>query len=205
MLYIVYDDMTECTEEDVRRLIPLVQDSRREKALRYKHLFGQWSTLKSAEMLNQLLCAENTRSGECSCHEGEEWQYNEYGKPYLKNGPEFSISHCKNAIAVAVDERPIGIDVESIRPYNESLALRVMNEAEMKEIEEAAELPCEGAGDLDMKALAFTRIWTQKEAVLKLRGTGIIDDLKQVLVNAPEKLTTTVNIDKKYVLTIAES
>lgn len=205
MLYIVYDDMTECTEEDVRRLIPLVQDSRREKALRYKHLFGQWSTLKSAEMLNQLLRAENTKSGECSCHEGEEWQYNEYGKPYLKSGPEFSISHCKNAIAVAVDEWPIGIDVESIRPYNESLALRVMNEAEMKEIEDAAELPYEGAGDLDMKALAFTRIWTQKEAVLKLRGTGIIDDLKQVLVNAPEKLTTTVNIDKKYVLTIAES
>ena len=54
--------------------------------------------------------------------------------------------------------------------------------------------------------VAFTRIWTQKEAVLKLKGTGIVDDLHSVL--NPDKLQgiklqTIENPSMGYVYTIA--
>lgn len=188
MQYLVYDDMTFMTEADVQRLLPLVSPFRREQALRFKHLLGKWTTLKSYELLSELAGDIFTGS--------ETWQYNEYGKPFVTDGPEFSLSHCHSGIAVAIDTHPIGIDIETIRPYNESLAARVMNKSEMAQIDASA--------TLYEKALVFTRLWTQKEAVLKLRGTGIIDDLKNVLTGAEEVLTTIVNEEKNYVLTIAE-
>ena len=188
MQYRVYDNMLTMTEEDVARLLSLVGHQRREKALRYTHLFGQWTTLKTAEMLQELSDTPELFQ--------KDWSYNEYGKPYLPNGPEFSISHCRAGVAVAIDDKTIGIDMETIRPYKEDLARKVMNDNEMKMIDEASQ---------EDKAVLFTQLWTRKEAVLKLRGTGIIDDLKQVLVGAKEKLTTIINTEKKYVLTIAES
>ncbi len=180
MHLLVWDDMSTCTEADVTRMLPLVAPSRREKALRYRHLHGQWTCLKAAEMLLPLL-------------PNEEWTYNEYGKPYLTGGPHFSISHCRCGVAVAVCERPIGVDIETIRTPSDGLIERVMNADEQTWIAEQADL-----------AEAFTYLWTQKEAVLKLRGTGIIDDLKNVLVNAGERITTTVHRDKNYVLSVAQ-
>lgn len=185
MLYRVYDDMSRMTAEDVARMLPLVSGERREKALRYRHLLGQWTTLKSYELLRDLLRETGYEPDDSA------WQYNEFGKPSLLSGPEFSISHCRQGVAVAVSERSIGVDMESIRTYNDDLARRVMNEQEMRLI--------------DGSAVVFTQLWTQKEAVLKLRGTGIVDDLKQVLVDAPETLTTWVNEQKGYCVTIAET
>lgn len=176
MEYRIFDDMTQCTEADVARLLPLVCAQRREKALRYKHLSGRWATLKAYELLGV----------------PGPWQENAYGKPYLAEGPHFSLSHCKAGIAVVTSERPVGIDIEAIRPYKPALAEYVMNTDEMAEIATA-----------DDAAEAFTRLWTQKEAVLKLRGTGIVDRMQEVLTGA-EKLTTIVCRERGYVVSIAE-
>lgn len=152
--------MNECTESDVARLLPIVPAFRREQALRFSHLFGQWTTLKAWELLMSLVGGK-----------AEEVYYGPHGKPYLKNGPYFSISHCKTAVAVAVDsEREIGIDIESIRHADEALIERTMNKEEQAMIREAKD-----------KDRMFTRLWTQKEAVLKARGTGLVDELPQVL------------------------
>ena len=54
--------------------------------------------------------------------------------------------------------------------------------------------------------IAFTRLWTQKEAVLKLKGTGITDDLHHVLAfDALQgiKLETRENIYLGYIFTTA--
>lgn len=186
----IFDHMNECTEPEVARLLNMVSPQRREQALRYKHLFGQYCCLKSYELLLQLLA-----STPYLLHSTPIFLYNEHGKPYLENGPYFSISHCKHAIAVAVSEIPIGIDIERIRTAKPDLVAYTMNEEEQNEIW-AAESP----------DIAFTRLWTQKEAVLKMQGTGIISDIKNTLADIHRiDIQTKVVMEKKYVYSLVNA
>lgn len=186
-MILIDDDMTKVMEREVKRLFQTVDAQRQEEALRYRHMFGQYCCLRSWEMLRELLQRLGIE------HMGE-WRYNEYGKPYLKEGPYFSISHCKNAIAVAVYEQEVGIDIESIRKADEALVERTMNRVEQEQIARAA-----SADE------AFTALWTRKEAVLKMRGTGILDDLHEVLTTQTDDYTLETNIrtDKGYIYSIA--
>ena len=196
MQFCIFDDMTQCTEQEVARLLPLVSNQRRQQALGYKHLFGQFCCLKSYELLIQLLASTpyTFYRGKAASNLPT-FLYNEHGAPRLEHGPCFSISHCKHAIAVAISEKPIGIDIEHIRTAKPELVARTMNEQEQNEIW-AAPSP----------DVAFTRLWTQKEAVLKMQGTGIlsIDGIKNTLVALEHvDLQTKVNIDKQYAYTLA--
>ena len=164
MLYQIFDDMTQCSEQEVARLLPLVSAQRREQALRFTHLFGRYCCLKSYEMLLQLLASTYT------LHSTPTFLYNEYGAPSIKNGPYFSISHCKSGIAVAVSNQPIGIDIEVVRPLKVDLVKKTMNPLEQEIIFSDTQ-----------PDWAFTRQWTRKEAFLKMKGTGIISDLHEVL------------------------
>ena len=149
-------------------MLPLVSPQRREQALRYKHTLGQFCCLKSWLMLFDDV--------EMSRYQDLEWKYNEHGKPYLEGGPYFSISHCKAGIAVAIDDQPIGIDIETIRHANEDLVERTMNEQER----------------VGMDDRTFTRLWTQKEAIVKAEGTGIysFEQLQTILDNGQWTLDT---------------
>ncbi len=181
--------MEQCTDEEVNRMLFLVSDQRREQALNYKFTFGRFACLKSAVMLQRILYDMGVLA------DGEKaiFNYGEHGKPSIKGHPEihFNISHCKNGIAVAVDSVPIGIDIESFHDAEDGLLRKTMNQEEYCQIVSASD-----------PRLMFTRFWTQKEAVLKLRGTGIIDDLYDVL-HGEEKTETHVVSDKQYVWTVA--
>ena len=183
VLFQVWDDMSCCTEEDVERLLPLVSHQRREQALRFRYLFGRWACLKTYEMLCGLL-VQMTGSVQLP-----EFTYNEHGKPFLKDGHYFSISHCRKALLVGVSIQPVGVDIESVRIPNQALIERVMNPQECRHIYDS---PNHGA--------EFTRLWTAKEAVLKLRGTGIIDSMQDVLQGTEPCRTY---CEKDYVYTIA--
>ena len=150
----VFDDMSLCTEQEVKRILPLVSAQRREQALRYKHTLGQFCCLKSWLMLKELSAISRQHS---------DFMYNEHGKPYWENGPYFSISHCQQGIAVAVDDQPIGMDIEAIRHADKELIERTMNEEEIRTIANA-----NASADR-----VFTRLWTQKEAIVKAQGVGI--------------------------------
>lgn len=160
----VFDRMEECTDAEVQRMLLLVSPQRREQALRYKHTLGRFCCIKSWLMLNQLMADSQIPM--------PDWQYNEHGKPFLPNGPYFSISHCKDGIAVVVDNQPIGVDIESLRSANQDLIERTMNAEEQAQIAEAAD-----------RERAFIRLWTQKEAVVKAQGRGIesFEQLQNVL------------------------
>ena len=184
----VFDDMTQVTETEVQRMLPLVNGQRRNEALRYKHIFGQYTCLKSWLMLEELLKQLGIND--------MEFGFNEHGKPFLKHHPDvhFNLSHCKNGIAVAVDNAPIGIDIESFRDVDEALVRKTMNDSEIGIIN-ASEDPM----------MAFIAYWTKKEAVLKLRGTGISTDLHQSLDGVGYRLETHINKLKGYALSIAYS
>lgn len=192
MLYRIFDDMTQCSEQEVARLLPLVSAQRREQALRYKHTFGQYCCLQSYKMLCELL-AEWSRVHQLPINQQPTFLYNDYGAPYIEGGPYFSISHCKRGIAVAVSENPIGIDIEAIRTFSPDLMRKTMNEDEQLRITSSA-----------IPEVEFIRFWTQKEALLKLQGTGIISDLHYVLTHAHEVSWTEISpLDKGYICTIA--
>jgi len=156
--------------------------------LRYMHLFGQFACLKSWLILKELLDPLGINDMEMA--------YNEHDKPYLIRNPDihFNISHCKNGIAVVVDNAPVGIDIESFHRDNEALIRRTMNDAEIEAIQASS---CPTA--------AFTQFWTMKEAVLKLRGTGIINDLYDILDGCGYRLESHVNLEKQYAWTVAYS
>ena len=192
MLYRIFDDMTQCSEQEVARLLPLVSAQRREQALGYKHTFGQYCCLQSYKMLCELL-AEWSRVHQLPINQQPIFLYNDYGAPYIEGGPHFSISHCKRGIAVAVSENPIGIDIESIRTFSPDLMRKTMNEDEQLRITSSA-----------IPEVEFIRFWTQKEALLKLQGTGIISDLHHVLTHAQDVSWTEISpLDKGYICTIA--
>ena len=199
MLYRIFDDMTQCSEQEVARLLPLVSAQRREQALGYKHTFGQYCCLQSYKMLCELL-AEWGRAHHTplhptlyTLHPTPTFLYNDYGAPYIEGGPHFSISHCKRGIAVAVSENPIGIDIEVIRTFSPDLMRKTMNEDEQLRITSSA-----------IPEVEFIRFWTQKEALLKLQGTGIISDLHHVLTHAQDVSWTEISpLDKGYICTIA--
>lgn len=103
-----------------------------------------------------------------------EFSYGEHGKPFLKNYPDwhFNISHCKNAVCCVLSQEEVGIDIEEIKEYKESLAAYICNEEELAILHNS-----------DNPADGFYRLWTQKEAVFKMLGSGITNDIKNVLIN----------------------
>lgn len=161
----------------VAELLPLVPSVRREKALRYRHLHGQYCCLRAWAMLHELLIGHGCLPAGFPL---ADLTYTEdtNGKPHLTLSPShplnFSLSHTRCAIAVAVDSQPVGIDIESIASARrlEPLFLdRTMNADEQALIRESAD-PC----------LAFTELWTRKEALVKALGTGLnIDTLSGLL------------------------
>ena len=184
----IFDRMEECTDQEVQRMLPLVSEQRREQALRYKHMFGKYCCLKSWLMLFDF--------DDMTSYRHDDWLYNEHGKPYLEDGPYFSISHCKEGIAVAIDDRPIGIDIEGIRNADADLVERVMNEEEKSQITNH-QSPIESAN-------AFTRLWTQKEAIVKAQGVGIVsfEQLQHILSNARDLEVSTIE-KENYIYSIA--
>ena len=182
----LFDDMSLCIDAEVERMLPLVPEPRRSQALQFKHTFGRFACLKSYLMLAGLLESEfGIKEFSISV--------SDHGKPYLTDRPEihFSISHCRNAIAVAVADVPVGMDVETFRSFSDGLMNKTMNEAERLDIL-SSDIPIE----------TFTSYWTRKEAVFKLHGTGITDDLHSILTEK-ETTDTAIYHEKGYAASVA--
>ena len=188
MKFRIFDDMTQCSEQEIARLLPLVSPHRREQALRYSHVFGRYCCLKSYELLVELLYE---RSGERYL---PNFLYNEHGTPYLDHGPYFSISHCREGIAVAVGDSPIGIDIEGIRDVDVSLIRKTMNDQESRLILSSRDPKKE-----------FIRYWTRKEAFVKMQGTGIISDMHSILSDLSSvQWQEIVDKDSRFICTICQ-
>lgn len=86
-----------------------------------------------------------------------EYEINEHGKPISEN-KFFNVSHSHGYVVFALDNAPIGIDIEQIRSINQNLIDFVSNDEEKKYIHDDT---------------SFFEIWTNKEALVKALGTGI--------------------------------
>ena len=212
MLYEIFDHMHLCTDEAVREMLPLVSEQRRQQALRYSHTFGRFCCLKSYLMLLELLSAVYPELDTSK----PEFGYTAQGKPFLLARPDihFSISHTKNAILVAISDAPIGVDIEAFRSPSAALIARTMNATEQAAIAASAATAASAASAATLEPSGtpqasgtpealFSAIWTRKEAVLKLRGTGIEGDLREVL-SGSETILTRIFPRKGYAFSIAQ-
>lgn len=91
--------------------------------------------------------------------------YNENKKPYFKNNKIFfNISHSKELIAIIIDVKECGIDIEYI-DYERSIdkiAKKVLSKKEQKKFKYKFN-----------KHKYFFKMWTKKEAYYKFLGIGI--------------------------------
>ena len=172
---------------DLEAALKEISEQRREQALKFRYELGQRLCV-----LAYLLLKKGLRET-YGITDNPIFEYNEHGKPSIVGHPEiyFNLSHCKEAVVCVISDQPIGVDVESIREYKESLVRYTMNDEEIHEIE-SSENP----------AAAFIRLWTMKEATTKLIGTGISNDMKTVIDTTRYKYTT-VN-RQQYIYTVCE-
>ncbi|MCR5131676.1 MAG: 4'-phosphopantetheinyl transferase superfamily protein [Prevotella sp.] len=171
---------------DLEAALPLLSEQRREQVMRFRHELGR----RTSTAVYLLLC-EGLRS-EYGITEKPVFTYGPHGKPMLTGHPEihFNMSHCREAVTCVLSDCPVGIDIESVGRFNESVARYTMNDEELQTILQA-----------DRPDVAFIRLWTMKEALLKLSGHGLCDNMKDVLLDAPE-ITTVESPDGRYVYSV---
>ena len=92
----------------------------------------------------------------------------EWGKPYLvdQNNVHFSLSHSGTWAVCALSDAPVGVDIE--RPRNMDKIARLFPNAQTPD--------------------DILRLWTAKEAYLKMQGCGLTVPLDSVSVQLEETL-----------------
>ncbi len=111
--------------------------------------------LAALTLLGAMLCARGIDTGSLSL------ERNENGKPYFSDfNIKFSLAHSGMYVTAALcDTTDVGVDIECSHIEHERaerLAKRFFNREELNKFEKSPE--------------SFLRIWTEKEAYVKLRG-----------------------------------
>lgn len=103
--------------------------------------------------------------------------YDENGKPFLADtsGIYISISHSGKAAAVAVADKPCGVDIEEIREVRNSLKQRVCRPDEYEGLNSNED---------------FIKLWTLKEAYMKMDGAGLSYGPRNVVIDGESVFTT---------------
>lgn len=107
------------------------------------------------------------------------FEVSEKGKPYLRDHScFFNVSHAGDFVAVALNPAcEVGIDIEKIRPVRSAVARHIFSDKDNLFVFGTSEIPEGIIEDTDMLE-RFFRVWTYKEAYVKMTGEGIRNDLK---------------------------
>ena len=174
---------------DLNEALAAVSPERRDYALRYRQERDQRLCLAAYRLLQRALMLEY------GIHEMPVFSYDSKGKPLLQGHPgiHFSLSHCNEAVAVALSDRPIGIDIETTRQYSPEIAPCVMSDDEIRQIEASVQ-----------PEVTFTRFWTMKESYYKLTGDDNGRNTAHLLDNASHYRFNTV-IFPRYLYTTCQA
>ena len=185
------DHIQDMKSEHLQQVLAFLPSWRRERVLAYKQESRQMESALAYIELSRALALRGLQDIK------PRFEYNEHGKPYLPTYPNlhFSISHCSQAVGCILSEMPCGLDIERVRRASPSLISKTMNQGEVKQIYSSSHPEVE-----------FIRLWTRKEAVFKLLGTGITDNMQDILLRAEAlhiHIISTVNPARGYVLSTA--
>ena len=181
--------LNEHTERiDIESSLKLVSAQRREQALKFKYESGQRLSLGV-----YLLLMEGLKK-EYGITETPVFDYIAEGKPFIASRPDihFNFSHSGTVALCAISDQPIGADVETTRKISPELVNYTMNEDEREQINTSP-----------IPTTQFLYFWTRKEALLKLTGEGIRNNMKNVLAEAEKYHFETIK-KENYIYSIAK-
>ena len=150
--------ITELTETEYARIYAGLSASRKAHIDRLKQPEDRKRSLLATEIVRQLVPKATLET-------------DTEGRPYLRDSACYvSISHSAEAVACAVSERPVGIDVEKIKPVKTALVDYVCLPQEREYV--AAR---EASVVTDRETLLrFFEVWTGKEACFKKTGGAML-------------------------------
>lgn len=201
MLWLL-ENLETVTFEALEPLLPRISESRRARVLSMKQ-----EQARVQSVLAELLLRHALRE-EYGLAELPKIETGKKGKPFFPDHPDvhFNLSHCKTAVACALDSAPVGVDVQELRPLHRaarplaaaspSLPLEgklspvrtlVTDEVVPQErktppvyrILSEPERAWVEAGETSAEQdRRFTAVWTCKEAYGKAVGEGFLYDLR---------------------------
>ena len=154
----LFDEYKQLSEKFIVRALQLLPADRRIRALRYRREIDRWNCVITYLMLQYGLW-------ECFGITSFKIAFGAYGKPYLPEYPHvhFNISHCDMGCAVVVADRPVGVDIQDVRPFSWDIAKRICCKRELDELRRSSD-----------RERLFAKIWAIKESCGKLAGIGIL-------------------------------
>ena len=175
---ILVEKIKELTEKEREDFLALVSAEKKEKISRQKIRKKADAMIMGEILVKKALSDKYGIDVNKIC-----FSFTENGKPYIaeRNDIHFNISHSGDYIAIALSDNPIGIDIEQIRPVNISTIKEILNNEELKLFYDSKD-----------KESEFIKLWTRKEAVIKLHGEKIYSSdirncIKDEVINS-EKL-----------------
>lgn len=129
-------------ENHLDDILNIVSLERKEKANHYRNKKDQLLSLGAGYLMAKYLP-----------HDAQFYN-NEYGKPYLENGPFFSLSHSGEYVVIVIDEEhEIGIDIQLIDEKNVSTIAKISGE--------------------NLPTNEMFQLWSNKESLIKCMGSSI--------------------------------
>lgn len=166
-LYIA--SLDDFSDQEYRKYYKLASEERKKSIDRMKI-----ENDKRRSILGEMLARKGISEIRGLPEEEIEFARTEKGKPFCKNSDIFfSISHSKDCVACAIDEKNIGIDVEYIRPVEMRVTRIACTDSDRKYIFGRSDIDTEKIEPTDEILKRFFTVWTAKEAYFKFLGTGI--------------------------------
>ncbi len=153
-------DCSGLSGDDMARALSALPRWRREKALGYKN-----DAVRRASVGAGLLMAFGLRLYGA---DPEAAEIDNKGKPFVPGGPFFSLSHSRDMAMAGFDGEATGVDIECTRRRVPDIARRFFSPEE--------EAYLNSVGDESLRKREFFRLWTARESVFKLLGTGLTGD-----------------------------
>ena len=156
MIYYIEDVQT-IEMSDLQDMLAFVSRERLERIERYRLIYGQVQSVLAYLLFRYGLIRDY------GITEIPTIAKEKMGKPFLPQFSDlhFNLSHCRTAVACGFSSKPIGVDVQHLVPYKESVVRFFMTPTEAEQISRADE------------SREFTRMWTVKESYGKYLGMGI--------------------------------
>lgn len=169
---------------DFDKLLGFVSEEKKKRINRFHRLEDAQMTLLGDVLVRYAIC-KRTETKNRNLVFGT----NEYGKPILleQYGIHFNISHSGNWVACAVDDNPVGIDVETIKPIDFKIAERFFSSYEYFLLMNQP---------IEKRLKYFYRIWTLKESYIKAEGKGLSIPLNSFSINVGKQNTNTFMCSK---------